>query len=81
MRAPDQESSPIGFQIPAPATSMPQSQPKEHAILRSWLYSWWLTCGSAPSRSARAADSGTGAAKATVSVFAPSRSSSRTSQR
>lgn len=37
MRAPDQLSSPIGFQIPLVATSMPQSQPKLDAVLRSAL--------------------------------------------
>jgi hypothetical protein len=71
----------MGFQMPAPATSIPQSHPNELAILRSWLYSWWLTRGSAPSRSARALASATGAAKVTTRELLPARRTSRTSQR
>ena len=76
IRTPDHESSPIGRQMPAPATSTPQSQPNELACLRSMLKGWWLTWGRAPWRATRASASATGAAKVTVSAFCPSTSAS-----
>ena len=47
----------MAFQMPLVATSMPQSQPKLQAILRSSLYGWWFACGRGPCSMDRAARS------------------------